>query len=177
MAGGCGGRSTAQLPAEAAGRCGATGRRVRGESGHPGQGWELPRLAEAAGVEGLSCGRYSNKPRLGQEQAGCRYQPAAQACLSPGCGGAGSRLTPPPLGARCSPGAGPAGRDNRLPSAPSPWSLASTEHRPAVPGARVRRGPGLRLLLVRPCRCFQGDLGWRLHRGAAPEPGGNAAAG
>ncbi|XP_064311948.1 geminin coiled-coil domain-containing protein 1 [Phalacrocorax carbo] len=68
---------------------------------------------------------------------------------------------------------------HRPPSAPPPRPLASAEHRPAVPGAGLRRGPGLRLPLVRPRRGFQGDLGRRLRRGAAAEPGpaGGSAAG
>lgn len=61
-------------------------------------------------------------------------------------------------------------RPRRAPHRPGPF-LPSAERRPAVPAAGLRRGLGLRLALVRPRRGFQGDLGRRLRRGAAAQPG------
>lgn len=66
------------------------------------------------------------------------------------------------------------------PAALSLRPFASAEQQPAVPGAGLPRGPGLRSPLARPRRGFQGDVGRRLRRGAArarPGPAGGAAAG
>lgn len=142
------GAGGAALPALGA-RSGATGKTGASTGSGLGAAWQGQRGCPATAPEHSGAGP-------GQ----WRRERCPAGALLPGRGGAG--LAPPLLGA--------AGH-GAPPSVPSPRPLLSAERRPAVPRAGLRRRLGLRLPLVRPRRCFQGDLGRRLRRGAAAQPG------